>query len=127
MGDAEAAHRLHSAEEVVEHVTPVAEHIRENAAALRLAVVPARPLGLLPGAFEHPIAELAAHREDAAEEAGIDEGAQFSQARQIELVLDDAGLDATSRGELRRLQRRCEAVGDRLLAIDMLAGADRLL
>ena len=72
MRGAEAADRLHLAEQVVEHVAPVAEHIEDDAAAIGLAVVPARALRrLAPVALEHPVAELAAHREDAAEEAGI--------------------------------------------------------
>src|SRR5690606_37045730 len=71
MGGAEAAHRLHLAEQVVEHVAPVAEHGEDDAAAIGLAVVPRRALRWLPVALEHPVSVLAAHREDAPEEATV--------------------------------------------------------
>ena len=41
---AQAPDGLHFAEQVVEHVAPVAQHIEDDAAALGLAVVPARAL-----------------------------------------------------------------------------------
>src|SRR5258708_16878649 len=70
--DTPAAHRLDGAEEIVQHVAPMAEHVDDDAAALLLAVVPGRPLRRLPIALEHPIAEVALDREDAAEEAAVD-------------------------------------------------------
>jgi hypothetical protein len=36
----EAAHGLHFAKEIVDHIAPVAEHIDDDAAAVFLAVVP---------------------------------------------------------------------------------------
>ena len=66
---AEAGDGFHVAEDVVEHVAPVAEHVEDDAAAVFGAVVPGRALGRLQVALEHPVAELAADREDAAEEA----------------------------------------------------------
>ena len=128
VGRAEAAHRLHRAEEIVEHVAPVAEHVENDAAAFGLAIVPARPLRrLAPVAFEHPVAELAAHREDAAEEAGVAQHPELAQAGQEQLVLHDAVLDAARVGELGHGDGLVERVGDRLLAIDVLAGLDRLV
>ena len=62
-----------------------------------VAVVPRRPLRRLPVAFEHPVAELAAHGQDAAEEAAVDQPLQLEQAGQQQLVLHDAVLDAGSR------------------------------
>ena len=53
-----ARDRLDAAEEVVEHVAPVAEHVHDDAAIVFLAVVPARPLGrdaVRPG--KNPVAE----------------------------------------------------------------------
>ncbi len=92
---AEAAHRLHLAEQIVEHVAPVAQHIEDDAAAFGLLVVPARPLRrLAPVALEHPVAELAAHREHAAEEAGVAQHLDLAQAGQEQLVLHHAVLDA---------------------------------
>ena len=124
---AEAAHRLHVAEQVVEHVAPVAQHIEDDAAALGLLVVPARTLRrLAPVALEHPVAELAAHGEHAAEEAGIAQHRDLAQARQGQLVLHDAVLDAFLLGELRKRDSLVERVRDRLFAIDVLAGVDRL-
>jgi hypothetical protein len=90
-----------------------------------LAVVPRRPLRRLPVALEHPVAELAAHREHAAEEAGIAQP-RASQAGQEQLVLHDAVLDALLLGEPADRERLVEIGRDRLLAIDVLAGRDRL-
>src|SRR3954466_6062774 len=92
MRGAQAAHRLDLAEQVVEHVAPVAEHIEDDAAALGRLVVPARALGLLPVALEHPVAELAADGEEAADEAALDAELELLQAGEEELVLDDAVL-----------------------------------
>src|SRR5687768_16696060 len=124
---AQAAHRLHLDEEVVQHVTPVAQHVEDDAAAILLAVVPGGALRGNPVAFEHPIAELAAHREDLAEEAGVAQLAQLEQPGQPQLVLHHAVLDA------RLLRRGMERLGlgergrYRLLAVDMLARGDGAL
>jgi hypothetical protein len=69
---AEAEHALHVAEQIVEHVAPVAQHVEDDAAALGALVVPGRSLRGLPVALEHPVAEVALDRQDAAEEAGLD-------------------------------------------------------
>ncbi len=122
----QAAHALHLAEQVVEHVAPMAQHIEDDAAAVLLAVVPRRPLRRLPVAFEHPVAELAAHREDAAEEAGIDQHLELEQAGQKQLVLHHAVADARFLRRARDIERVLEVVGGRFLAIDVLAGRDRL-
>ena len=91
-----------------------------------LAIIPRRPLRLLPVALEHPVAEFAAHREHAAEEAGIAQERQLLQAGQEQLVLHRAVLDAFFVGELQDLDSFLEIGRDRLLAIDVLAGIDRL-
>jgi hypothetical protein len=49
----------------------VAEHVGDDAATVLLAVVPGGALCGLLIAFEDPVAELAADREDAAEEAAV--------------------------------------------------------
>ena len=92
-----AAHCPDRRDGVVEHIAPVAQHIEDDAAALGLPVVPRRPLGFLPVALEHPVAELAAHRKDAAEESRIAQHAQLEQARQAQLVVDHAALMPLSR------------------------------
>src|SRR6185369_14810228 len=62
---AEAAHRAHLAEQVVEHVAPVAQHVEDDPAAVLHAVVPGRTLRgglpLLAITLEDPVAEFAAH------------------------------------------------------------------
>jgi hypothetical protein len=84
-----------------------------------------RALGRLQVALEHPVAELALHAADAAEEAAVDHHLQLAQARQEQLVLHHAGLDAAPLRQPRDLHRILEVVGRRLLAIDVLAGVDR--
>src|SRR6202043_271059 len=96
---AEAAHAFDLAKEIVEHVAPVADHIQNDAAAVLFAIIPRRPLRFLPAAFEHPVAELAAHREHTAEEAGIAQERELLQAWQEQFVLHRAVLDAPGIGE----------------------------
>ena len=67
----EARHAFHFAEDVIEDVSPVAQHIEDDAATLLRLVVPRRALRGLPIAFEYPVAELTAHRQDAAEESRV--------------------------------------------------------
>ena len=121
---AEAADGAHAAEEVVEHVAPVAEHVDDDAAVVLLAVVPGGALRGLPVAFEDPVAELAAHGEDAAEEAAVDQALELAQAGQKELVLHDAVLHACGGGVSGKAQGGGKRVGERLFAVDVLAGGD---
>src|SRR4029077_9687642 len=115
----EAAHGLHLAEQIVEHVAPVAEHIQNDAAAFGLAIVPAWPLRrLAPIAFEHPVAELAANGEHAAEKTGVAQHSDLAQSRQKQRVLDDAVFLLVCFGEFRYCDRFVEPVGNRLFAID---------
>src|SRR5512132_367303 len=80
---AETAHCLHLAEQIVEDIAPVAEHIEDDAAAFRFLVVPAWPLGrLAPIALEHPVAEFSANREHPPEEAGITQHPDLAQTWQ---------------------------------------------
>src|SRR3977135_1857101 len=60
MSCAEAGDALHLAEQVVEHVAPMAEHIEDDAAAVLLAVVPGRALRRLPVDIAHPLANTTA-------------------------------------------------------------------
>ena len=78
---AKTAHGLHLAEEIVEDITPMAQHIEDDAATSGLLVVPARALRRLPPiAFEHPVAEFAADREYTTEEACITQHPDLSQS-----------------------------------------------
>src|ERR1035437_979546 len=127
VGGAEAGDSLHRSEQVVEDIAPVAEHVDDDAAAILLAIVPG---GALYGdgiALEDPVAEFAAHAEDAAEEAEVDQGFQFHHAGQPELVLHHAVLNACLLGEREQFEGDIEAVRDRFLAVDVLAGGDGLL
>src|SRR5262245_8203371 len=111
MGGAEARHRFDITEQVVEYVTPVGQHIEDDAATFFLAIVPTRTLRrLAPIALEYPIAELAAHREDSAEEAGVLQHFDLAQAGEVELVLHHATLDALVLGRLCHRDR----LGERL-------------
>ena len=89
------------------HVAPVAEHVEDDAAAVALAVVPRRALRRdAPVALEHPVAELAAHREHAAEEAGVAQHRELLQARQEQLVLHRRRASGRSRGPSSPAPRR---------------------
>src|SRR5262245_58934179 len=125
MGCAEAGDAFDLAEQIVEYVAPMAEHVENDAAAVLLSVIPRRPLCRLPVAFEHPVAEFAAHGEDAAEETGIDQHLELEEAGKKELVLHHAVFDAGLLGRARDFERIRERLGDRLLAIDVFAGRDR--
>ena len=126
VGDGPGVHRLDPSEEVLQHVVPVREHVDDDPAAVLGAVVPARPLRGLPVAFEDPVAELAAHREDAAEEARVDQAPQLLQAGQVELVVHDPVLDARRPGQRGQLQGLLDALRRRLLGVDRLARRDGL-
>src|SRR5437660_1565369 len=123
---AEAAHAFDIAEQVVEYVAPVADHIQDDATAVLTPIIPRRPLRLLPVSLEYPVTEFAAHRGDAAEETRVAQERQLSQARQKQLVLNGAMLDALGGGELEHRDRLLEVGRNRLLAIDVFAGVDRL-
>ena len=101
------------------------EHIEDQAAAGRLAVVPARPLRRVQLAVEHPPAEIEPDRQHAAEELGLVQFAQLLEAGQEQLVLHDAALPAGALGGARQRQRIFERLGDRLFEIDVLAGGER--
>src|SRR6185312_12731423 len=74
----EALHRAHAAERVVQHITPVAEHVENNAAVVLFAIVPRRPLRGLPVALEDPVTELSAHGKNFAEEAAVDQSLKLA-------------------------------------------------
>src|SRR5258708_20125253 len=67
----QAAHGLYFAEEIVKHITPVTQHVEDDAAAVLPAVIPRRALRGLAVALEHPVAELAAHRQQPAEKSRV--------------------------------------------------------
>ena len=111
MDGAETADAFHRAEQVVEDVAPMAEHVEDDAAAIFLAVVPGWSLGRLQIAFEDPIAELDPGRKDAAEESGLAQHFQFQGPRQIELVLHHAVLHPGSLGPAVEIEGLFRQVG----------------
>src|SRR6185312_10893992 len=113
MRRAKAADGLDLAEEIVENITPVAEHIENDAAAFGFLVVPAWALRRLPPiAFKHPVTEFTTNREHAAEEARIAQHSDLAQSRQKQFVLYDAVLDFLCFGKLCDSDRLVERVGD---------------
>lgn len=84
MGGGIATDRLDLAEQVVQHVAPVRQHIEDHAAAVGRAIVPGGALRLhAPIAFEYPVAKFAANRQYLAEEAAVLEQCDLAQTRQI--------------------------------------------
>ena len=125
VGRADRADRAHGAEDVVEHVAPVREHVADDPAPVLGAIVPRRPLRLRLRPGIDPVAELAAGGDDAPEEAGLHEPAQLQQAGQEELVLHDADLHAGVASVAGERERGLDVGRDRLLAVHVLAGGDR--
>src|SRR5207253_9268872 len=85
VGRAETGDTLDFAPEIVEHVAPVTEHVDDYSPIVLLAIIPRRSLRGLPIAFEQPISEFPLHRQDAAEESGVDQHLHLEQPRQPEL------------------------------------------
>src|SRR5262249_5350618 len=80
---AKAAYRPHPAEQIAEHIAPVAEHIEDDAATLALATVPAQPLSrLTPISSEPPVSEFSPNREHASEKTGVAQHPDLAQAGQ---------------------------------------------
>ena len=118
--------RLDRAEQPLKHVRPVREHVEHDAAAVFLAVVPARALRRPPVAFEHPVPELAADRQDPAEEAAVDQRPQRADPRQEQLVLHHPVLDAGPVGRVRQVGGLLAGGPRRLLDVHVRAGVERL-
>ena len=125
-GDPRARRHPHdAADDGLDDVAPVRIHIQNNATAAG-AVIPTRALAGLLAAVEHPPAELEPESHDAPERAAARERGKLLQSRKMDLVLDDAMFDAAP----ARLPQQGQALpggrGQRLFAIDVLAGGDRL-
>src|SRR6476646_11196466 len=81
MRRAKAADGLDLAEEIVEDIAPVAQHIENDAAAFGLLVIPAWTLRRLPPiTLEHPVTQFATNHEHATEEARIATQTDLAQA-----------------------------------------------
>src|SRR5262249_20197638 len=126
-GDPRARRHPHdAADDAFDDVAPVWVHIEDDASAAG-AIIPARALAGLLAAIEHPPAELELESDDAPERAAPRQRGEFLQSRKMDLVLDDAVLDAAP----SRLPQQGHALrrgrGHWLFAIDVLAGGERLL
>src|SRR5215468_3096258 len=86
-------HPHDAADDGLDDVAPVRVHIEDDAAAAG-AIIPTRPLAGLLAAVEHPPAELEAESHHAPELPAARERGELLQSRQMDLVLDDAVLDA---------------------------------
>src|SRR5262249_44426883 len=113
------------AQQTVEDIAPMGEHIEDNAAACDLAVVPARPLRRIKLAVKHPPAEIQPDRKNPAKELGIIKLPELTQSRQKHFVLHHAVLEAGARGPPCQSQRLGEGLGNRLFEVDVLAGIER--
>src|SRR5262249_56130562 len=113
-------HAGDGAEDGLDDVAPVRVHIEDDAAAAG-AIIPTRPLAGLLAAVEHPPAELELESHHAPELPAARERGELLQSRQMDLVLDDAVLDAAP----ARLPQQSQALrggrGHRLFTIDVLA------
>ena len=101
------------------------EHIEDDPAPVFLAVVPGRSLRRLVVAFEHPVAELAAHAQNPTEEAVVDQLLQLADAGEEELVLHHAVLHVRALRRARQIEGLDRGRRERLLAVDVLAGGNR--
>ena len=124
MGRAHTGDGSHRPEAVVEHIAPVAQHIENDAAAVLLAVVPGGALGRDSFAFENPVTEFAADRENAAEETEVAQMLDLEKAWEPELILHDAVFDARLFGLAVEIERDFGFARDGLFAIDVLARGD---
>ncbi len=127
VGCAQTRNRLHGAEEVVEHIAPVAQHIHDDAAALFLAVVPGRPLRRHVCRPRTPSSRIRrAPKGCGRRSLAAARRRKFQQAGQPELVLHHAVFHSGAFGEPVKIERRFERLRHRLFAVDVLARGDRL-
>src|SRR5579885_1646095 len=125
MRRAQTGNRAHRAKKIGEHIFPVAEHVKNDAASLLLAIIPGGTLGGLPVSLENPVAELAAYCKDTAQEAALNNALQLEQTGQEKLILYNAMLDSCPLRHARQFKSCCQIGSDGFLAVEMLAGPDR--
>lgn len=126
VGGAEAGDTLDLSEDVIDKVTPVAEHIDDDAAAIFLAIVPAGTLSGLISIVtgEDPVAELTANGENLTEEPLIDQGLELSDSGEPELVLNHTVLHPGITTELGEANRFGGFNCSRFFAVDRFACFD---
>ena len=104
----------------------MAVHVGGHRPAIGQPVVPGRALGFLDFAFEDPVAEFAADRQDPAEESLVHQPAQLDQPGQVELVVHDTCGDLPIPGLAGQVNRFLQGLGGGLLGEDVLAGGNGL-
>src|SRR5215472_8633121 len=109
------------AEQTIEDVAPVGEHIEDQPAPRLLAVIPTWSLRRVELAVEHPPAKIQSHRQHTSKEIGFVELPQLDEPGQEQFVLHGAVLQPGVTGAPRQIQRIVERFGDRLFEIDVLA------
>ena len=80
MGSAEARNGFYFAKYLIQNITPVAQHVHNNAPVVFFTVVPGRALcgDVIP--LKHPVPKLAAHREDFAKKTLLNQAFYFHDA-----------------------------------------------
>ena len=121
-----ATQSLGFAEEVLEDILPVAEHVHDDAAVVLLPVVPTWTLRRDGVALKDPVAELPANTKNFPEKSILDESIEFHEAREPEFVLDDAVFHTGFLAEFVKLQGGLGIHRDGLFTVDVLSGGDGL-
>src|SRR6516165_8271445 len=122
MSGADCADALYRTEQIIEHVTPMAEHIQNDAASIFRTVIPGRTLSWLPISFENPVTKLASHRQDFSEESAFDEMLKLSKPGQKQFVLYNSIFDASLCRQSAEFKRCRQVFGNRFFAVDMFTG-----
>ena len=125
VGRPPAGDRLDRPEHVIQQVTPVAHHVRDDAASVFRPVVPRGTLCLHPVPLEHPVPELAAHGEDPTEEARIAKSPELHHSGKPQLVLHHAVLDTGVHGHAPEIHGFFQRRRRRLLHVHVFPGCNR--
>src|SRR5947208_405660 len=105
----------------------MAQHIEDHAAAVCLSVVPGWALGGDGIAFEYPITELSADRQDVSEEAPITQRFQLYKARQPQFILHNAVFQTGCRSEAVEFHGVVRIRSGWFFTVNMFAGLNRPL
>jgi hypothetical protein len=120
-----ARHGFDFAEQAIEDVAPMREHIEDQPAAAGLAIIPARPLRRIGRAVKDPPAEIEPDRQDPAEEIRLVELAQFGEPGEEQFVLNNTVFETGAFGAAREIQGIRQCFRERLFDIDVFAGIER--
>jgi hypothetical protein len=113
------------AQQPIEDVAPMGEHIEDEPAAGCFAIIPARPLRRVRRAVEHPPAEVEPDRQNSPEEISIVKLAQLRKPGQEQFVLHDAVFHTGALGATREIQCILEGFRDRFFEIHVFPRRER--